>query len=94
MFALPVLLISSFTLGIRDGYRDLRSSTPTLLLQSNNKNSAVIPLRLLEKGLLVREPSKNQIEFHLWSRTELISSSTTLQEKSYGCQWLGIGCRK
>jgi hypothetical protein len=52
-----------------------------------------ILLRNLDKGLLVRSPTHEHIEFIRWDQIEEVTKpSPTTRLESYSCRWLNVWC--
>ena len=64
---LPMLLFFAYSTGLVEGKRDLARNDPTYTLISKGKEEqshTVILLRILDKGLLVRD--RTDIQFYGW----------------------------
>src|SRR5450755_5062094 len=52
-----------------------------------------ILLRSFDKGLLVRSPADERVEFIKWDQIEEVTKpSPTDRGESYSCQWFAINC--
>lgn len=75
IFWMPVILIFLYGKGYTDGKRLIHTdeSNCTIILKSSaNKQEPIILIKLLERGLLFKRPTKNMITYEKWDNVQRI----------------------
>jgi hypothetical protein len=93
--AIPVLAMLAFVIGQQKGVSALTStSAPYALKLKGGELRQRILLRNFDKGLLVRSPADQRVEFIRWDQIEDVTKpSPRFADESYSCQWFEIWCR-
>jgi hypothetical protein len=88
----PVLAIMAF-MGAAAAVVDLESkSTYDVYLKSSPDRAPRAILRALDKGLLLRNPKSNRIEFERWDNISRIESEPFRPTDTIGCNWIAFLC--
>lgn len=94
IIAAPVLAMVAFNVGKQKGIRALTTmSDPYQVKVKGGEVRNRILLRSFDKGLLVRSPADERVEFIKWDQIEEVTKpSPTDRGESYSCQWFAINC--
>lgn len=92
--ALPVLAMLAFVVGQQKAvFALLQIYDPYALKLKGGEIRQRILLRNFDKGLLVRSPADQRVEFIRWDQIEEVTkTSPKYASESYACIWLSIGC--
>jgi len=91
---LPPIAIWLFFTGYNDAVRLYQPSAGSsqLSIKNTSKPESVVLLRLLDKGLLVKEQN-GAVGFRPWSEIEKIETpGKYAPRKGLICNWIGVGC--
>jgi hypothetical protein len=93
--AVPVFAVLAFVTGKQKAVSALATmSDPYKVKIKGGEERNRILLRSFDKGLLVRSPTDERVEFIKWDQIEEVTKSSPKdQGESYSCQWLEINCR-
>jgi hypothetical protein len=100
LFLLAAFACVIFIVGISDGAVDSvgdiqpASNVYSLQLKGGSGESQALLLRSFEKGVLVRSPSDNRIEFIRWDQIEKLSHRVGVELEHSGCGWFHFFCRE
>jgi hypothetical protein len=96
VIATPVLAVLAFVAGQTKGSAALAAmSDPYKLMMKGGEERNRILLRSFDKGLLVRSPTDERVEFIKWDQIEEVTKpSPKARGESYSCQWFEINCFK
>jgi hypothetical protein len=97
IFAASVALIYFVGLaeGIGDVTREIRTASNVHTMQLKGMiERHVMLLRTFEKGILIRNPSNDRVEFIRWDQVEMLSHRASPDLQPGGCRWLGLFCRE
>jgi hypothetical protein len=94
IIAAPVLAMVAFNVGKQKGISALTTmSDPYQVKVKGGEVRNRILLRSFDKGLLVRSPADERVEFIKWDQIEEVTKpSPTDRGESYSCQWFAINC--
>lgn len=94
--AAPILAMTAFVAGKQRAESALSAtSDPYKLKMKRGEERNRILLRNFDKGLLVRSPGDERVEFIKWDQIEEVTKSSFKDRgESYSCQLLGINCFK
>jgi hypothetical protein len=94
IIAAPVLAVLAYVIGQQKAEFSLsETSNPYQIKIKGGSDRNRILLRNFDKGLLVRSPADERIEFIKWDQIEEVSKlSPKFRGESYACRWLGITC--
>jgi hypothetical protein len=92
----PVLAMAAFVAGKQRADSALTTmSDPYQVKVKGGEVRNRILLRSFDKGLLVRSPADERVEFIKWDQIdEVTKSSPRNRGESYSCQWFEINCSK
>jgi hypothetical protein len=96
IIAAPVLAMAAFVTGKQKADSALTTmSDPYKLKMKGGEQRNRILLRSFDKGLLVRSPADERVEFIKWDQIEEVTKSSPRNRgESYSCQWFQISCSK
>ncbi|MDP3075815.1 hypothetical protein [Bradyrhizobium sp.] len=94
IIAVPILVVVAFFVGQMKGNTALSTvEEPYKIKIKGGEERQRILLRNLDKGLLVRSPTHERIEFIRWDQIEEVTKpSHTTRLESYSCRWLNVWC--
>jgi hypothetical protein len=83
-------MFAIFAWGWSNGDADLtRLDNPYIFhFKGRSESELRIPLRSFDKGMLVRNPITNRIEFRRWEQIDEVSKSPRERSRSMVCFWL------
>lgn len=86
----PPAMFAVFAWGWMSGDGDLtKMSDPYIYrFKGRTESELRIPLRSFDKGLLVRNPLTNRIEFRRWEQIDEVSKPQRERSRSLACYWL------
>jgi len=92
------LLAFVYAWGIADGFNDTKTWVPSKnvyqITVKGDGSRQVSLLRSFEKGILVLDPSRSQVEFFRWEQIEAIGHLVTADHETGSCRLLGLFCSK
>jgi hypothetical protein len=96
ILAVPFFAVLAFVAGKQKGVSALATmSDPYQVKVKGGEVRSRILLRSFDKGLLVRSPADERVEFIKWDQIEEVTKvSPKARDESYSCQWLEINCFK
>jgi hypothetical protein len=91
----PILIVVAFIVGQMKGTTALTTvDDPFKIKIKGGEDRQRILLRNLDKGLLVRSPAHERIEFIRWDQIEEITkASPAVRLESYSCRFFAVWCR-
>lgn len=92
--AVPVLAVLAFALGQQKGLAVLYAVSDPYTIKMKNETRQRVLLRNFDRGLLVRSPVDQRVEFIRWDQIEEVTKpSPKYADESYACKWLDWWCR-
>jgi len=90
----PLVIILAFAYGLSSARSDIRNTSNIYRLNfKEGEPKHFVMLRILEKGVLVRDTLNNRIEFYRWDGLLSLSKIAILKKSEpSACYWFGIRC--
>ncbi|WOH60929.1 hypothetical protein [Bradyrhizobium sp. BWC-3-1] len=94
IIAVPVLAVFAFSFGQQKGLSSLYAISDPYTIKMKTETRQRVLLRNFDKGLLVRNPVDQRVEFIKWDQIEEVTKpSPKYPYESYACKWLEWWCR-
>jgi hypothetical protein len=90
---LPLVALTFFAFGFKDGVADLRKQgETTIVLSDNSEIQSAVLMRTLQDSLLVRNDMNNVIVVNRSNVAKIVKPRTTPDNASVACAWFGVLC--